>query len=357
MAAFVVMIAASLAASTGIAEPVPERIQRHFRSDDYTVTWGAATRYEPDADLEIGDGEGHGGMLRWLRFRPTHESVDVLSIELDEGSGSYNSKWPPDRVQATVRHARMRRDAYASLVEDLGVVNAAEVRLIQREGWPLRSWVGSNNSWAYARLAAKNKTVLRLDWAGNFSSLSAADSAKPLAAVGLAQDAIEGLEFKAYVLSKEDRVWASEKFARDWRKFERCESHWWVREAHIELVGIIGDESALPTLRRILEGHPKDRFGDESDDRCTYCAINAVTRLVKKDVRDKPVEEMDLENTRRKVLDLLGVEVGKKPSPETKDTPKSGSRGGCPPKPPHHLACGSALGGSAKRSKCNPALL
>jgi hypothetical protein len=31
-----------------------------------------------------------------------------------------------------------------------------------------------------------------------------------------------------------------------------------------------------------------------------------VTRLTKKDVRDKPVEEMDIEKTRRKILDLLG---------------------------------------------------
>jgi len=31
--------------------------------------------------------------------------------------------------------------------------------------------------------------------------------------------------------------------------------------------------------------------------------------------------------------------------------------GSCPPRPPHHLACGSALGGSSKRSKLHPTLL
>src|SRR5713226_3860478 len=33
---------------------------------------------------------------------------------------------------------------------------------------------------------------------------------------------------------------------------------------------------------------------------------------------------------------------------------KSGSQGGCPPQPPHHLACGSARGGSGRRVKCDP---
>lgn len=305
MATLVFIIVASLAASPCTAEPVAERIRKHLEGEDYTVAWGVPARYELDAELEIGDGEGHAGVLSWLRLRPGQAWIDVLSIELNEALSPYGSKRPPDRPTIAVRRARMKRDAYASLLDDLGVIIAAEVRPIQREGWPLKSWVGSNNSWAYARLAGKNKTVLQLDWAGNFSSLSAPHSAKPLAAVALARDAIEGIDFKPQVLTKEDRAWVSGKFARDWRKFERCESHWWVREAHIELVGIAGDESALPTLRRILEVPPKERFGRESGDRCIYYAINAVTRLTKKDVRDKPVENMEIESARRRVIDLL----------------------------------------------------
>jgi hypothetical protein len=42
-----------------------------------------------------------------------------------------------------------------------------------------------------------------------------------------------------------------------------------------------------------------------SDDRCIYLAINAVTRLTGIDVRDRPVEEMDIENTRKKILELI----------------------------------------------------
>ena len=39
--------------------------------------------------------------------------------------------------------------------------------------------------------------------------------------------------------------------------------------------------------------------------RPAYYAINAITRILKKDVREKPVEEMDIEKTRKKVLELL----------------------------------------------------
>jgi hypothetical protein len=79
-----------------------------------------------------------------------------------------------------------------------------------------------------------------------------------------------------------------------------------VRERYIETVGVVGDKAALPVLRDILATDPpKGKRRDASDGRCVYLAINAVTRLTKTDVRDKPVEEMDIEKTRRKVLDLL----------------------------------------------------
>lgn len=39
--------------------------------------------------------------------------------------------------------------------------------------------------------------------------------------------------------------------------------------------------------------------------RPVYHAINAITRLVGVDVRPSPVEEMDVEETRERVRDLL----------------------------------------------------
>jgi hypothetical protein len=63
------------------------------------------------------------------------------------------------------------------------------------------------------------------------------------------------------------------------------------------LVGVVGNAAAVPTLRGILARDPKDRT--------VYFAINAITRLTGKDVRDMPIEDMDVEKTRRKILELL----------------------------------------------------
>jgi hypothetical protein len=78
MSVIVACIAVSLAVSGFGAEAVADRIQKQFTSDDYTVTWGSAARWESNADLEIGDGAGHGGGLRWMRFRPRQDAVEIL---------------------------------------------------------------------------------------------------------------------------------------------------------------------------------------------------------------------------------------------------------------------------------------
>ena len=79
-----------------------------------------------------------------------------------------------------------------------------------------------------------------------------------------------------------------------------------MRERYIETIGVVGDKAALSVLREILATDPpKGNRRDASDERCVYLAINAVTRLTKTDVRHKPVEEMDIEKTRQKVLNLI----------------------------------------------------
>ena len=90
------------------AEPDVDRVKEQFKSASYTVTWGIASKYEQDAVLEIGDGNGHGGTLGWVRFQPTKDRVEVLSVQLDEGWEPYESKWPPDRAPVAVKRARMK---------------------------------------------------------------------------------------------------------------------------------------------------------------------------------------------------------------------------------------------------------
>lgn len=121
--------------------------------------------------------------------------------------------------------------------------------------------------------------------------------AKPNAMMTLAREATKELSFQKHELTETDREWFSRKFIREWKTIKEESSFWWVRERAIVTAGVAGDKSVLPTLREILESDVKDRS--------IYYTINAVTRLTKKDVRDKPIEEMDIKKTREVVLKLL----------------------------------------------------
>jgi hypothetical protein len=303
---FVALVAAAVFGCPSLClasnSPQDDRAKQQLHSDNYTVTWGTAPVFESGAELEIGDGNGHGGTLGWVRFQPGKEGVDVLSIQFDKGWHSYESKWPPDRAPVAVKRARLKSDAYAALLRDLAVVDSATTKPVKRN----RYTTSSNDSWINARLTTDKKTLLDLNWAGYEGSRAEPELAKPRAAVRLAREAIKGLDFKDHTLTDGERAWASAKFACDWKKFKGQDFHWWVRERYIETVGVVGDEAALPVLRDILATEPpQGKPRDASDGRCVYYAINAVTRLTKQDVRDKPVEEMDIEKSRLKVLELI----------------------------------------------------
>jgi hypothetical protein len=187
----------------------------------------------------------------------------------------------------------MKPGAYAALLRDLALVAAAELHPVERN-----SMSGSSRDfWVSARLTANKTALVDLDWAGYWGSMDEVNFAKPQAAVMLAREAVKGLDFKDHTLTGEERGWASAKFARDWKKMKHSDFHWWVRERYIMMIGVVGNALALSALRDALQGDPKDR--------CVYYAINAITRLTKKDVRDKPVEEMNVEKTRRRVLEIL----------------------------------------------------
>jgi hypothetical protein len=288
--------------SAGTAHPDHERAKKQLQNDNYFVTWGRPAAYKADAVLEIGDGGGHVGTLGWLRFQPEKEHVEVLSIQFAEGRDPYESKWPPDRAPVTVKRARLGSNVYVALLRDLAVVDSAKLTPVQRNA----STRSSHNFWVYARLTTCTETLLEMNWAGYENSDSEVLFAKGRAAVRLARESMRPLDFKDHVLTDDERGWASAKFVRDWLTFKELESHWWVRERYIQLIGVVGDKTAFPVLREILAADPpKDKPRGASDGRCVFYAINAVTRLTKKDVRDKPVEQMNIEKMRPKVLDLL----------------------------------------------------
>lgn len=268
-------------------------VSKHLQSTNYTVTWNAAAKIDPNAELEIGTGSGHGFHLRWLRFRPTTDRVEILAIDLDEPREPYESKWPPDRVPASIKMAEMKPAEYAALLEQLAAVDAAELKPKKRK----QDFASSSDFWAHARLAVGEKKLIDLEFAGYDRSSSEMEAAKPKAMRNIALLAIKTLKFKDHVLTKEDRAWASAKFTRDWKQFLEEEFHWWVRERSIRLIGVVGDDSALPALKEAMSRDPKDR--------CVYYAINAITRLTNKDLREGPVEQMDVEKTRERLFDFL----------------------------------------------------
>jgi len=268
-----------------------DRVRDLFKSENYTVSWEAPPRLDPGAELEIGGGVGHAPFtLQWMRFKPGQGGVNVLAIELKEKP--YRSKWPTDAAAVTVESSHLSQAVYAALLGDLAVINAARLRSVRED-----SSICSANMWVNARLTAKNKIPVELDWAGYLHGHTEMDRAKPEAAVAVAQAAVKALDFKVHTLTPEERAWASAKFARDWKKHKNLDTHWWVVLRAITTIGVVGEKSALPTLRDILQS--------DSSDHAAYVAINAVTRLTKKDVREQPVEEMDVGKTRQRVLKLL----------------------------------------------------
>ena len=287
--------------SVSSAEPVDNPVKKQLQSDSYTVTWEAAPAFDAEAVLEIGDGNGHGGTLGWVRIKPGKRGVEVLSIQFDKGWHPYKTKWPPDHAPVAVKSASMRPDRYALLLADLAVVDSAKLQPVERSGFI--SSGSSNDFWVYARLTTDKETLLDLNWAGYEGSRGELEFAKPRAAVRLAREAVRGLDFKDHSLTDGERSWASAKFARDWNG---SGLDWWVRERYIQTIGVVGDEAVLPILGEVLATEPlKGKPRNSSDGRLVYYAINAVTALTKNDVRDKPVEEMDIEKVRLKVLDLI----------------------------------------------------
>jgi hypothetical protein len=284
----------AVAVSVVSADPSVNRVQEHFKSNNYTVTWGTVRTFDPGAELEIGDGNGHGFYLGWLRFRPGKNWVEVLSVQYsNRRPPPYYSKWPPDVAPVTVKKARMKNDDYTALLGDMAAIDAAVLHPVQN-----RPITGSfNDFWVNARLMSNETTLLYLDWVGYWESSSEVEFAKPQAAVARAHAAVKELDFKEHALLDEERGWASTKFVRDWKKFKDRDFHWWEKEFYLIMIGVVGDKAVFPTLRDVLE--------NDLPDRNVYHAINAVTRLTKQDVRDRPAEEMDIDRTRRKVLDLL----------------------------------------------------
>ena len=70
------------------------------------------------------------------------------------------------------------------------------------------------------------------------------------------------------------------------------------------LIGFIGDKKAIPELESIMDQYAKPER-PEHEKRNSYYAINALTRIIGEDVREKPVEQIDLDTSRMNIHKLL----------------------------------------------------
>ncbi len=276
----------------------PDDVQSLLESKAYQVVWNNPDIPDPQTTLEVGSGNGHGGTLHWLRFQPGQVHVEVLAITYDESRVRYQSKWPPDRAELKVQRGLITKDAYSSLLSKIGWLQAAKIEPRKQQTATTSSadfWVSVYGVW-------KSVPVIDHDWAGYSNSNDERRYAVPRAIAALAARSIKSANAKDYELTAADRSWASRRFNRDWQKFDKSKTHWWVRNRYLSMIGLLGDKSVYPTLSKVLREHdPNQKPGQFA----VYYAINAATRLTKTDVRTQPVEEMDLKENAAKVLEVL----------------------------------------------------
>lgn len=305
--------------AVGFGAPLSDQVARELEgrfkasSSRFTAIKGPELTYPFDAVLEVGSGSGHGGNLEWIRFQPEKDFVSVLSIELDERWHQYRSKWPPDNAPVVVRQAKLDLAAYRKLLKSVAEVSSAKLTAVvapppvMKRGelppFSISASMTTNSFWVYARVESHNHELLKYNWTGYAGSREEIVYIKPKAVENLATNALVNLKFEPHQLTAKERAEVSAKFVRDWNLID---DSWWVKERYVILAGVAGDTSALPLLKDAMSKEGK------SANRLTYYAINAITRITKKDVRDRPVEEMDIEQTRDRVLSTLNeVSEGK----------------------------------------------
>jgi hypothetical protein len=291
--------AVQLTAVLTVRAQFDKSIRDKFVSEEYSVSWAKVRDFPKDVDLRIGYGSGHGGTLGWVWFRPSGPHIEVLSVGLDEGWNPYKSKWQPDIVPISVKRGILEPSKYAALLRQLAIVDSARLSRMPQNS----ASSTSANFWVAAEVARDESNLMSLDWAGYSGSFDEVEYTKPKIAVDLAKEAISKLDLVEHILNPGERGRISARFVEDWNKYRNRKFYWWVRERGIMIAGVLGDNASLPTLVEILSGKVK---GDPGD-RLIYYAINAVTRITGKDVRPKPVEEMDLEIAQKKVLELVGT--------------------------------------------------
>lgn len=250
------------------------------------------------------------------------DGVEVLSVEYCGWKKEKDAKEAP----VEIRSAHINTVEYEALLRALAVVDSATLKEVEQND-RLSTW--HHFLWQ-ARVTANKKTLLDLNWCGAPGSKEQLQCAKPQAAVRLVQGM--KFDFKDHALTADDRAWVSAKFQRQWEWFRAYDFFavlvdriggaldeewvrrdslpygWWVRDRVLAIGAEVGAPAAVRVLRDILESEPKDPHDADSIDEKVLEwdeALEAVSRLAKKDVREKMLGLVDYDASRKKALELL----------------------------------------------------
>ncbi|MCI0587502.1 MAG: carboxypeptidase-like regulatory domain-containing protein [Planctomycetes bacterium] len=236
-------------------DSVPSRPTSLMEGKTFTTEWREAPEWEPETEVDVGSASGHGGNLRWIRLRPAGEEVEVLNLEYQ--GRSLGRKAPP---AVTAKLGRLSRSAYAEVLHDLVRIEAA--RLVREP--PSRSrWSTTGDFWASIRIARGDAVRFEDEWCGYPNSTDEARYAKVAAAVARVQSAVRDAEAASHEPTAEERLWASGRFIRDWKRHEgRGGGYRWVRERSPLLVASVGDDASLGVLDSFTVVHVRVHDGD-----------------------------------------------------------------------------------------------
>lgn len=218
------MLAVDLAAVEAIRAQSDRSIRNKFISREYSVTWEKTRTFPADASLQVGYGSGHGGTLAWVWFRPSGNSVEVLSVELDEGFNPYESKWQPDTVPIAVKRGFLEPDKYSALFRQLAIVDSARLTRIPRNS----ASSTSADFWVATEVTKDGRKLMSLDWAGYSGSFDEVEYTRPRIAVDLAKKTLSKIALVEHTLNPEERSRVSARFVEDWNKYKGKDFYWWV---------------------------------------------------------------------------------------------------------------------------------
>ncbi|HKB15081.1 MAG TPA: hypothetical protein VKF62_03400, partial [Planctomycetota bacterium] len=182
-------------------------------------------------------------------------------LDLEYLGTSLGRKAPPT---VNARLGRLSRPEYAEVLRDLARIEAARLVSNPRDEWQL-SWGSTADFWASIRVARGEAVQFEDEWCGYPNGTDEVRYAKVEAAVARVLEAVREAEAAAHEPTAEERLWASRRFIRDWKRLEGLAGGYqWVRGRCPYLLASVGDDAALGFIHPLTVVHVRVRDADGS---------------------------------------------------------------------------------------------